>query len=296
MLRLEEEFLKNRPSIVIVVGDVNSTLAAALVAAKLNIRIAHVEAGYRSFDKTMPEEINRILVDHMSTYLFTPTKDAITNLYNEGVDASKIYMVGNVMAETLLSNLESIKARDLLSQLKLDPKEYVVATIHRPENVDNPDKLMNIIEALSGIPELVVFPVHPKTKAKIDELGVDNLFNDNIVTIDPLSYMEMMNLLHNSKLILTDSGGLQEEACMLKVPCITVRNNTERVATIDVGANQLVAADKDMIKAAVDEAKSKSSSSWVTPDMWDDKVAARIIDILLGRNSSDRFVEEIAYN
>lgn len=280
MIRLEDEFVQDRPDMVIVVGDVNSTLAAALVASKLGIKIAHIEAGYRSFDRTMPEEINRVIVDHIADYLFAPTDDAVLNLKREGIDENKIFMVGNIMAETLLDNIETIQARMVFKEFGLDKKGYALATIHRPENVDDPVKLSEILRAFSETPIPVLIPLHPRTKERICEFKLGSHINGNIITTKPLSYLDMMSFLDNACVALTDSGGLQEEACMLGIPCVTIRNNTERIATIKIGANCLVPAIRGEILQAVTEAASTTTKAWVVLDGWDEKVSRRVLNVL----------------
>lgn len=280
LIRLEEELLKDRPDLVIVVGDVNSTLAGALAAAKLNIPVTHVEAGYRSFDRTMPEEINRVLVDHIAEFLFAPTEDAVENLINEGIDQSKIHFVGNIMAETLLRNLKKIKERKKYKEFGLKPKEYAIATIHRPENVDDAHRLREIIGAFSEAPLPVVLPLHPRTQKRINEFDLQSSLNRSLIATDPFSYLDMLSLLSDAFLALTDSGGVQEEACLLHVPCLTIRKNTERVTTVNLGANRLIKGERNSILSAINGLVENGVAPWMAPLNWDKQITKRILGIL----------------
>lgn len=245
--KLEPVILKEKPALVIVVGDVNSTLAGALVAAKLNIPIAHIEAGLRSYDKTMPEEINRVLTDHLSDFLFCPTKTAVENLKKEGITRG-VYKVGDIMLDTLKSS--KLKTRDLkvLKRLKLKPKSYILLTVHRPQNVDNLENLKKIIAAVQESGEKIIFPLHPRTKKQLRKLESRNL---KLEIIPPVGYLDMLILEKNAKKILTDSGGIQKEAYWLKVSCITLRNETEWVETVESGCNILVGCDRNRILKAI---------------------------------------------
>lgn len=280
LIKLEEEFIKVKPDLVVVVGDVNSTLAGALAAAKLHIPVAHVEAGYRSFDRRMPEEINRVLVDHIAQFLFAPTQDAVENLRREGIHPSRIFYVGNIMAETLLRNLEKIKLREKHKEFDLQPRKYALATIHRPENTDNISKLKRIVSAFSNAPLPVVFPLHPRTERMFDEFGLRRLSKGHLIVTKAFSYLDMLSMLQNAHLVLTDSGGVQEEACVLRVPCITIRESTERIATIAAGANRLTKAERRQILTAITEIVENGVPSWVIPDRWDREVSKRIVCVL----------------
>lgn len=242
---IEHVLIKERPDWVVVYGDTNSTLAGALAASKLQVRIAHVEAGLRSFNRIMPEEINRVLTDHISDLLLCPTHNAVTNLKAEGISRG-IHLVGDVMFEALMWAVEQSKNRPALFQkLGLQEKNYLLATVHRAENTDLPERLLGILEAFASLDEPLVWPVHPRTRKKLLEIGYTGA--PHIKIIDPVSYLDMTLLTNGARMVLTDSGGLQKEAYWLSVPCITLRSETEWVETIEVGWNKLVGADKDNI-------------------------------------------------
>jgi UDP-N-acetylglucosamine 2-epimerase len=244
--KIEEIFISDRPDLALVFGDTNTTLAGALAATKLHIPLAHVEAGLRSFNKWMPEEVNRVLVDHCSDLLFSPTKTAFENLKNEGI-IDGIYLTGDVMADILLDCLDIAEKRsDVLADLNLNPGTYRLATVHRAENTDDPENLKQIIEALTCLND-VVFPCHPRTEGRLKEQGLWDRLNDRVRVIKPVGYLEMLVLESKASQILTDSGGVQKEAYMLKVPCITLREQTEWVETIQDGWNVLTGADKGKI-------------------------------------------------
>jgi UDP-GlcNAc3NAcA epimerase len=252
LIEIEKVILKENPDLVIVYGDTNSTLAGALAASKLHIKLAHVEAGLRSFNKRMPEEINRVLTDHVSDILFCPTQTAVENLKNEGI-TNGVYLVGDVMFDTLLhfSKISDMKS-NVLERLNIKPKEYYLATIHRAENTDDHERLKNILTAFSKMDEMVIFPIHPRTRKMINYYGLDDLLeNDNVKVIDPVGYLDMLKLEKNAKAILTDSGGVQKEAFWLKVPCITLRDETEWIETVNLGWNRLVGSDVEKILSAV---------------------------------------------
>ena len=263
MERLEPVILRERPNLVIVVGDVNSTLAGALVSAKLHIPVVHIEAGLRSFDKTMPEEINRVLTDHISDILFCPTKTAVENLKKEGIGRKLpiIINVGDIMYDTFLKGIKiAEKKSKILNKLKLKPKEYFLLTLHRPNNVDNPERLKKILEAINESGKKIIFPVHPRTKAQLSKLFKQvkqlkslNKLNKlkNLLLIRPVGYLDMLYLEKNAKKILTDSGGVQKEAYFAKVPCITLRDRTEWVETVDDSWNILVDTNKNKILKAI---------------------------------------------
>jgi len=249
--RIEQVLVKENPDFVLVYGDTNSTLAGALAAVKLHIPMAHIEAGLRSFDRKMPEEINRILTDHCSTLLFAPTETAVKNLKEEGL-TDGVYFTGDVMYDTLLQCVDLSKNSKILEQLDLKPKNYLLATIHRPSNTDNPVNLKNILVAFSEVKEPIVFPVHPRTKKFIREQGLANKIKDNIIFTKPRGYIEFICLEKNAKMILTDSGGVQKEAYILRVPCITLRETTEWVETVEDGWNVLVGSEREKIIKAVE--------------------------------------------
>ncbi len=285
MTAFEPVVLAEKPDWVLVVGDVNSTIACALVCAKLGVKVAHVEAGLRSRDRTMPEEINRILTDAISDLLLTTSEDADENLAQEGVAPDKIKFVGNVMIDSLFYNLEKSKSSNARKNLDLDDKDYAVLTLHRPSNVDEKDVFTGLLDALASISERlpVIFPVHPRTKANIEKFGfAERVESSNIRLIEPLGYLDFMNLYSGAKLVLTDSGGLQEETTALGIPCLTLRENTERPITIELGTNILVGTNSEKIKrAAFEILESSEQKSAKTPPLWDGHAAERICDVLL---------------
>jgi UDP-GlcNAc3NAcA epimerase len=256
LIEIEKIILKEKPELVIVYGDTNSTLAGALAASKLHIKLAHVEAGLRSFNKRMPEEINRVLTDHVSDILFCPTQTAVENLKKERI-TNGVYLVGDVMFDALLhfSKISDMKS-NILERLNIKPKEYYLVTIHRAENTDNYERLKNILIAFSKMDEIVVFPIHPRTRKMINYYGLSDLLeNNNVKVIDPVGYLDMLKLEKNAKAILTDSGGVQKEAFWLKVPCITLRDETEWIETVNLGWNRLVGSNVEKILEAVRDLK-----------------------------------------
>ena len=274
IVEFEKVCLNEKPDLVLVVGDVNSTLACSIVAAKLVIPVAHVEAGLRSFDRAMPEEINRVVTDALTDVYFTTSRDADENLKREGVDASKIHFVGNVMIDTLL------KHRQKATQLEVSkPKRYTLVTLHRPSNVDDPAVLGPILEALEEITGQmpVLFVMHPRTAKRIREFG---LSMNNITAMEPLGYLEFLNLESTATLVMTDSGGLQEETTILGVPCLTLRHNTERPVTISHGTNTLVGTDKSRILAAFHRIMNGDWQPSGPPEYWDGRAAERIVHVL----------------
>jgi UDP-N-acetylglucosamine 2-epimerase (non-hydrolysing) len=249
--RVEKVLMQENPDLVLVYGDTNSTLAGALAAAKLHIPVLHVEAGLRSFDRTMPEEINRIVADHLSDLLFCPTQTAMDNLENEGIIRGK-FMVGDVMVDALRYNTDiAEKKSSVIRMLGLHKGDYYVATVHRPANTDDRKNLTAIMDAFSESGKNVVFPAHPRTKKYLLEYGLWDHLPENILCIDPLGYIDMLHLMKHAKKILTDSGGIQKEAYVMGVPCITLRDNTEWIETLSGGWNVLVGADKHRILAAI---------------------------------------------
>jgi UDP-N-acetylglucosamine 2-epimerase (non-hydrolysing) len=301
MKRLEPVLLDYRPEMVVVVGDVNSTLATAITAVKIGIRVAHVEAGLRSFDSAMPEEINRKVTDAISDLLFVTEQSGIENLRREGVPPEKVFLVGNVMIDTLLRHRELAARTPILDQLQLRQngsgmKPYGVLTLHRPSNVDDAQLLRGILTAVNTIAAdfPVFFPVHPRTRKNIESFGLGHLFStvpasSSIVPLDPLGYLDFLNMNDHARLVLTDSGGVQEETTVLGVSCLTLRENTERPATVDSGTNRIVGVDPDQILAAAREALSQPARSNRRPPLWDGRAAPRIVEILrqqLGRMPS----------
>jgi UDP-N-acetylglucosamine 2-epimerase (non-hydrolysing) len=283
MVEFEKILIEDHPILVVVVGDVNSTIACALVAKKLFIDVAHVEAGLRSFDRRMPEEINRLLTDQISDLLFITEKSAEINLKKEGIDDKKVFFVGNVMIDTLIRNIEKAKDLEYYRSFNLGKRSYALITIHRPSNVDEKDDLLKIVEILNYVARKVksVFPIHPRTKKKLVKYNlIDKLNMKNLILIDPVGYLEFLNLMLNSKFILTDSGGIQEEASYLKIPILTLRKNTERPVTIEKGTNTIVGNDIEKVKLSIDEILTNTYKKGDDIEKWDGKTAKRIIEIL----------------
>ena len=267
----------------LVVGDVNSTIACALVAKKLFIDVVHVEAGLRSFDMNMPEEINRILTDQLSDFLFTSEKSANKNLKKEGIEKSKIFFVGNIMIDTLITNIEKSKSMDFYKQFNLEKSAYAIITLHRPSNVDNIEELSKVVKILNlvGNKIKVIFPIHPRTKNNFDIFKlIDKINKKNVTLIDPVGYLEFLSLMMNSKFIVTDSGGIQEEASFLKIPVLTMRDNTERPITIKKGTNTLIGTDINKLITNIDKILSNSYKKGKFIKKWDGKTAERIFSIL----------------
>jgi len=285
MIAFESTVLEQKPDLIIVVGDVNSTLACSLVASKMNIEIAHVEAGLRSFDRTMPEEVNRMVTDSLSDYLFVSERSGLKNLKSEGVNSEKVYFVGNVMIDTLSDNLEIVDQSDILNKLRLTANEYSVLTLHRPSNVDSRETLTEVFDILTSISReiKIIYPIHPRTKKMIKEHNFSGRFKklDNLLIVDPLGYIDFAKLVKESKFVITDSGGIQEESTFLRVPCLTMRENTERPITIEKGTNYLVGRDKTKILSCVKKILNGKSKKGSIPELWDGKTAERIIKILL---------------
>jgi len=265
--RLEEKHISENPDIVFIQGDTNTALAGALVASKLKIKIAHVEAGLRSYDNNMPEEINRIIADHISNYLFVPTKKQEQILLSEGISQDKIFVVGNTIVDTLMA-IESISEQNsrILEKLSLNPKEYFLATIHRQENVDNKERFVSIFKGLSNVHEhsnkKIIYPIHPRALKMIRQHEIT--IPEGIELIDPVGYVDMIKLMKNCLCVLTDSGGIQEESCILRVPCVTLRDNTERPETLEVKSNILAGADPEKILQSV-QYMIQSDRNWKNP-------------------------------
>lgn len=286
MERFEPVVLQERPDWVVVVGDVNSTLACALVCSKLGVKVAHVEAGLRSRDRTMPEEINRLLTDQIADLLLTPSTDADENLRAEGIPNARIRFVGNIMIDSLLKHLERAKSAPLDSQIEDLRGDYAVLTLHRPSNVDDRATFAGLLDALAVITERlpVVFPVHPRTRKTITELGLTEQISrmKRLRLIEPLGYLEFLRLVSNSRLVLTDSGGLQEETTVLGIPCLTLRENTERPITVEQGTNKIVGANpRRIIEGATAALSVPLSAPKRIPPLWDGKTADRVLDALL---------------
>ena len=286
MLGFEPVVLNYRPDWVMVVGDVNSTLACALVCSKLGVRVAHVEAGLRSGDRTMPEEINRVVTDQIADALFTPSRDADENLLREGIPDSKIHFVGNVMIDTLVKMLPKALKRPTLANLGLEAGDYVLATLHRPCNVDDPAILEQILVGLGTISERmpVVLPVHPRTRQTLDS-AMPILADSRVRLLDPCGYLDFLALTHSARLVITDSGGIQEETTYLGVPCLTVRPNTERPITVERGTNRLVGNDPTaIVECAIDLMSQKRKAS-PRLEYWDGIAANRIVRALAVQHS-----------
>jgi UDP-N-acetylglucosamine 2-epimerase (non-hydrolysing) len=283
MRRFEPLVLEHQADLVLVVGDVNSTMACALVAAKLGTKVAHVEAGLRSFDRTMPEEINRLLTDAISDYLFVTEPSGLQNLKREGIPDSRIFLVGNVMIDTLLSSLQKARQTTVLEDLGLKPRGYAAMTLHRPTNVDDPETFGRIFCAIRTIARdmPVIFPIHPRTRKSMARFGTKEADLGGVRLVEPLGYLEFLRLTAEARLVLTDSGGVQEETTILKVPCLTLRENTERPVTVEVGCNHVVGTNPEKILAAYRKVAGAKQFTCGTPEKWDGRAAERIADILV---------------
>lgn len=277
MVAFEKDLIQNPTDLVLVVGDVNSTMACSIVAKKNNTKVAHVEAGIRSWDLSMPEEINRMVTDAIADYFFTTTELASENLFNTGIKEEQVYFVGNVMIDTLLVNLPKLRKPTFFDEKGLLENQYIVLTLHRPANVDESDKLkelmQEIIENVRGLP--IIFPIHPRTAKIFIDLGINS---ENLHIVDPMGYLEFNYLVKNAKAIITDSGGITEETTVLRVPCMTLRDNTERPETITVGTNELIGTNPKAIKPALDKLLSGNWKNGGIPELWDGKSAERIVE------------------
>jgi UDP-N-acetylglucosamine 2-epimerase (non-hydrolysing) len=283
MRSFEPVIVTHKPDAVLVVGDVNSTIACGLVAVKLGVKLIHVEAGLRSFDRTMPEEINRLLTDAISDLLFCSEPSGVENLRREGVPKEKIHFVGNVMIDSLLQHRGRAEHSPILETIGINGRPYTVVTIHRPSNVDDPSMLGQIMEALQEIGRdmPVIFPVHPRTRAMLEKgfyKGAASRFS--LLLIEPLGYLDFLKLMAHARVVLTDSGGIQEETTILNVPCLTLRENTERPITMEMGTNKLVGSDPVRILAAYRDVMNNGITSSQIPPFWDGQAAKRIADIL----------------
>jgi UDP-N-acetylglucosamine 2-epimerase (non-hydrolysing) len=284
MIEFEKVMLEHKPDMVLVVGDVNSTLACALVAVKLQTAVAHVEAGIRSFDRTMPEEINRLLTDAVSDYLFPPSEHGYENLRREGIPEEKIFLVGDVMIDTLLKYKEKATKTPILDELGLQKGNYALMTMHRPHNVDIKENLMNILNAIQEIQSKIpiVFPIHPRTRRRIEEFHLDERLSNmkNLIVGEPAGYLRFLNLMMHSKFVLTDSGGMQEETTVLNIPCLTMRENTERPETIDEGTNTLVGNNSHRIIEESLKILDGQGKSGTYPELWDGCASKRVVEII----------------
>lgn len=296
MIGFEKVLLKEKPDLVLVYGDVNSTTAASLVSSKIfnekgrPIPIAHIESGLRSFDKTMPEEINRMITDILSEYLFVTEESGIRNLVREGIDRKKIYFVGNTMIDSICSYSKKIKNSMIMKELCISKRNYVLVTLHRPSNVDvkkNLEKIFRIFKSVNKInPSLdIVFSVHPRTLKMIEKFRLEGMVNSisNLIITEPLGYFDFMNLISNAKFILTDSGGIQEETTFMKIPCLTLRENTERPVTSETGTNEICGLDEKKIVGRISQIESGNFKKGRIPKFWDGRAAERIVRILLKR-------------
>ncbi len=282
MVAFEQELLLNPCDLVLVVGDVNSTMACAIVAKKLNIKVTHVEAGIRSGDMTMPEEINRIVTDSITDYFFTTSTSAAENLLKYGTEPTNIHFVGNVMIDTLYQNLDRIKAPVFWKEFDLEVGNYVILTLHRPSNVDEEHALIQLLQGIDTMVEnrKVIFPIHPRTKAI---LGDTNLNLKNIIFVEPQGYLNFMFLIKNSFAVITDSGGISEETTVLGIPCFTMRNNTERPETESIGSNILVGVSTENLEKVFSAFLLNGKKKAGIPDLWDGKASERIVEILLSK-------------
>lgn len=280
MIAFEIELLQHTPDMVLVVGDVTSTMACTIVAKKLGISVAHVEAGIRSWDLSMPEEINRMVTDSIADYFFTTTSLAGENLLRFGANSSNIFFVGNTMIDTLMENLSRLKKPNIWDEKKLQIGNYLVATLHRPSNVDSPSQLLKLLTILrdhsGGLP--VIFPMHPRTKKMVEKIDFEN---KNLHFIEPLGYLEFVFLVKNAKGVITDSGGITEEATVMQVPCITLRNNTERPETVEIGSNELAGTNPEALPNFIKKILMNDWKKGGIPPFWDGNTSKRIVDQIL---------------
>ncbi|MBX3044799.1 MAG: UDP-N-acetylglucosamine 2-epimerase (non-hydrolyzing) [Candidatus Kapabacteria bacterium] len=282
MERFDDVCQELKPNAILVVGDVNSTMACSIVAAKLGIKIIHMEAGLRSYDRRMPEEINRIVTDALADLLLTPSDDGTENLMKEGISPDKVHLVGNIMIDTLMHFLPKSQHSEILNSLGISPKDYVAVTLHRPSTVDDEVNLKSVLETLSTIQKdiKIVFPIHPRTRKNITHYGLNDLVENSpdLILTEPLGYLDFQKLMSNSKFVITDSGGVQEETTALKIPCITVRENTERPVTIWEGSNEIVGFDMEKLLFFANKAFSGNWKESKIPKYWDGKTAERVVD------------------
>lgn len=283
MVALDIVVKEERPDYMLVVWDVNATVAGSLTAKHNQVKVIHVEAGLRSGDMRMPEEVNRILTDRISDLLFITEKSGVENLAKEGI-TEWVHLVGNVMIDTLAYQRPIIEERTTTKDMWLLGKDYALLTIHRPSNVDEKDALENLMTHLRNISEklTLVFPLHPRTRANIEKYGLGHIFDTpNIITTEPLGYLDFMNLLSHAKCVLTDSGGIQEETTYLQIPCLTMRENTERPITCEIGSNTMVGTDFEKIESCISDILNGTYKKWEIPPFWDGKAAERIVEIIL---------------
>ncbi len=285
MIEFEKILLNVKPDLVIVVGDVNSTIACTLAAVKLHIKTAHVESGLRSFDREMPEEINRILTDSIADYLFVTEKSGLTHLENEGISKDKVFFTGNVMIDSLANYLPKAEQSKFLEECKLENDKFILVTLHRPSNVDNIEQLIKIFNILNNLAKetKIIFPIHPRTRKNLSEFNILNTLSPNIILVDPIGYIDFINCIAKAQLILTDSGGIQEESTYLGVQCITLRESTERPITVEIGTNQLLGFDLEKAEKAAFSVLSGNVKKGEIPDLWDGHAAERITEIILNK-------------
>jgi len=289
ILKFEEVVLKERPDAILVVGDVNSTMACSIVASKLGIKLIHVEAGLRSFDNSMPEEINRKITDTISDLLFVTEESGLVNLKNEGIPDTKIHFVGNVMIDSLEYYITKALSSDILIKLGVNDKNYLLLTFHRPSNVDTEENLLELIHFLNSLTKLkkVIFPIHPRTLNNINRFKLNDFISKEIIFIDPLGYIDFLALQKHAFAVITDSGGIQEETTVLNTQCITVRNTTERPSTVNVGTNQLIGTDFNKVFVAVKELLEGKIKQGERPQLWDGKAAERIVQVIANELKND---------
>jgi UDP-N-acetylglucosamine 2-epimerase (non-hydrolysing) len=284
MQAFEPIVLDTRPHAVLVTGDVNSTIACGLVAVKLGVKLIHVEAGLRSFDRGMPEEINRILTDAISDLLFCTEQSGVENLHSEGIAEDKIHLVGNLMIDTLLRHRTRADASAILTDLGLEPSAYAVLTLHRPSNVDDRDQLSGILDALEVVQAdmPLIFPAHPRTREKLRAFGLEGRLKSmpNLRTLEPVGYLDFLKLISDARIVLSDSGGIQEETTILRVPCLTLRENTERPVTVEMGTNRIVGNAPEGITSAYRAALVDEPDQLAPPPLWDGRAAERVVQIL----------------
>jgi len=283
MIEFEKILMKEKPDLVIVAGDVNSTMACALAAVKLGIKVAHVESGLRSRDRSMPEEINRIVTDSISDYLFVTEQSGLDNLVNEGVPTEKVFFIGNVMIDSLIYLQEKIADSSIQDHLGLTKGEYILVTFHRPSNVDTKENLLSLIHFLNDLSDKlpVLFPIHPRTLKNLKAFGLTDKVKPGVRLIEPLGYLDFQNLVRHARIVVTDSGGIQEETTFLGVQCLTVRDNTERPVTTEAGTNQLCGTDLDQVSSRVNEILAGTIKEGKIPELWDGKAAKRITKVLV---------------
>ncbi len=285
MIEFEKVLETKKPDLILVVGDVNSTAACSMVAAKMGVKIAHVEAGLRSFDRTMPEEINRIVTDALSDFLFVTEKSGLENLQREGISDKKFFFTGNVMIDSLVYFMQKADKSNILHQLRLNGQPYALITLHRPSNVDVRENFVNLLDAFAEIEKelSIVFPIHPRSRKMMHQFGLDKKASKmkNLKLLDPIGYLDFMQLMRRAKLVLTDSGGIQEETTYLGIPCLTMRENTERPVTIEIGTNILIGSDTERVVTEAKKILRGDVKNGRIPELWDGRAAERIVNILV---------------